>query len=459
MKKRHSIKARVTGWYASFLVLMVIIMFCALGYISHDMLQRDIKENLTYTVNSSLRDINVSGGELHIDNDITQTQNNIHILVYTENNFVVTGSLPAGVNENIPFIDGSVRVIKDDGNKFYVYDRALDDPTYRDVWVRGITSANLADADPAIAFMAGAFLVGLPLLILLACIGGYLITRRAFRPVSRIAETASSIEAGGDLSKRIGLDGGSNTKDEIYMLSSTFDSMLGRLQESFEAEKQFSNDASHELRTPLSVIMSQCEYALKNTESAEAAESFEVIYDQSKKMSSLTNKLLMIARADRGVLKPVIEDIDVSELTSVIVQEQEMVADEKDITIKSDIEGGITAQVDESMFIRIWNNLISNSIKYTDEGGLIEISLKSTGDQLVGIITDNGIGISEEDLPKIWNRFYRADPARSSDDGAGLGLSIVKLMIERLGGTITAKSVLGEGTEMSFTLPLIYAEQ
>lgn len=456
MRSKHSIKFRVTLWYVSFLVLIVLILFGALGYMSHKMIQNDIQTDLTSTVEYSMRDVEIVDGELHIDDDIVYTQNNVSLLVYTENNFIVTGTLPDGIKENIPFIDGQLRTIEDSGSKFYVYDKLINDASYDDVWVRGIISANVADADPVVSFMTKAFLIVLPLLILLASIGGYIITRRAFKPVGQIAETASGIEAGGDLSKRIGLKADNHTKDEIYQLSSTFDNMLDRLEQSFEAEKQFSNDASHELRTPLSVIMAQCEYALNEASTIEEArESMEVIYGQSHQMSALINKLLMIARADRGTLKLNIEEINVSELTSIAIQAHEDTAAERGINIHADIQPDIIAQVDESMFIRIWNNLISNSIKYGKDNGYIKIKLSVDDKIMAGSLCDNGIGISKENLPKIWNRFYQADPSRSDNTGAGLGLSMVKWIVEAHGGTIDAMSTLGEGTEIKFTIPVI----
>ena len=455
MRKQHSIKTRVTVWYVSFLVLIVIILFGALGYTGHTMMQDDIKGDLKHTVASSLHDVEIADGELHIDDDLIRTENSISVLVYTENNFIVTGSLPEGVNNEIPFIDGEIRLIEDGSNKFFVYDRLVSDPDYRDVWVRGITSANMADLDPAIDFMSKAFLVILPLLILIASIGGWRITRRAFRPVGQIADTASAIEAGGDLSKRIGLKAEEGSKDEIYQLSTTFDNMLERLESSFEAEKQFSNDASHELRTPLSVIMAQCEYAIENASTIEEARtSLDIIYGQSRRMSSLISKLLMIARADRGTLKPDFETVDVSELTQMVAESHEAMAEQRSITISCSIGPHIMAQADESMLIRVWDNLISNSIKYGREGGRIDISLVNKDGHFTGVIADDGIGISAEDLPKIWNRFYQADPSRSDGSGAGLGLSMVKWIVTEHGGSISAESEKGKGTRITFTMPL-----
>lgn len=455
MRSRHSIKTRVTAWYVFFLVLVVCLLFFILIYTSNRMIQNDVKGDLQTMVEYSLKDVEVSNGQLHIDNHMISYRDGISILVYKENNFIVTGSLPDNVQKEIPFIHGTVRTIEDNGNKFYVYDYLIDAPNYSDVWVRGITSANLKDSDPTIAWMSKAFLIILPLLILIAALGGYSITRRAFRPVAQIVGTVQGIEAGGDLSKRIDLDSSHHTKDEIHQLASTFDNMLDRLEDSFESEKQFSNDASHELRTPLAVIMAQCEYALQNEDTdKEALLSLEVIYGQSKKMTALINKLLLIARAERGTLKLHIEKINVSELTGMVLLEQELLAEEKEITIQSDIQPDLWAEVDESMFIRVLSNLISNSIKYGKVGGTTSIKLTAENGQLTGRVEDDGIGISAENLPKIWNRFYQVDPSRSREgSGAGLGLSMVKWIITEHRGTIDAESTLGKGSVFTFTLP------
>ena len=460
MRKRTSIKIRVTAWYVFFLILMVCVLFTALAITGDRVVQNGVKDNLKSIVEYSTKDVKITDGELNIDRDMINEKDGISIIVYKENNFIVTGTLPDGAENDIPFIDKEVRTVEDGDNKFYVYDYLIDAPDYSDVWVRGITSANLTDSDPALAFMSKAFFIILPLLILLAAIGGYFITARGFRPVAQIVETVRGIEAGGDLSKRIDLDGSRRSKDEIYQLASTFDEMLDRLEESFESEKQFSNDASHELRTPLAVIMAQCEYAMNSGKSPEETqEALEVIYGQSRKMSTLISRLLMIARADRGTIKLMLEKIDVSELTSMVAMEHEMQASEKNITITQDIEPGITAMVDESMFIRIWANLIINSIKYGKEHGNIHVTLSKDPQYLTGSVRDDGIGISSEDLPKIWNRFYQVDPSRNDSGSAGLGLSIVKLIVSQHGGSIHAESELNKGTEIIFKLPLNHMEK
>ncbi|MCB6993499.1 HAMP domain-containing protein [bacterium 210820-DFI.6.37] len=453
--KRFSIKVRVTIWYAFFLTLLVCLIFASLIYTSNRLVQGDIQGDLQAVVEDSLVDISIENGRLEIDDDMVNYRDGIYVLVYQENNFIVTGALPSGINSEIPFISDTVRKIRDSGKEFYVYDHLISEEDFPDVWVRGLTSADLTASDPAIVFMMRMFFILLPALILLAAIGGYSITKRAFLPVSQITETAGHIEAGTDLSQRIGLEYKTGSKDEIYRLSATFDRMLDRLERSFEAERQFSNDASHELRTPLSVIMAQCEYALKKTSTEdEARTSLEVILGQSKKMSALISQLLTLARADQGTFRLELEELNVSEVTRMVALEQEAFAAERGIELQQDIEPDLYAKVDESLFMRLWINLISNSVKYGKDGGFVRVVLKAGDGLLTGQVIDDGIGIPGDALLKIWDRFYQVNPSRSDGNSAGLGLSMVKWIVTAHHGQITADSAVGQGTRFTFTLPL-----
>lgn len=453
-QKRFSIKTRVTIWYVFFLVLLVSIVFFSLLYMSNRLIQSNIKSDLVTVVENSLRDVFVEGEKLEIDDDIVNYWDGIYVLIYQENNFIVTGELPEGIAHEIPFVADQVRRIEDSGKSFYVYDHPISTADSDDVWIRGVTKAGMAAADPGAAFMLKLFLICLPILMLLAALGGYSITKRAFRPVSQITETARGIADHTDLSQRIGLGAEGHSKDEIYHLASIFDKMLDRLESSFEAEKQFSNDASHELRTPLSVIMAQCEYALKKADTLEDAQTaLEVILGQSKKMSALISQLLTLARADQGTIKLQLEELCVSDLTCMAALEQQGAAACRGIKIQQEIEPDIMWHVDETMFLRLWMNLISNSIKYGKEGGFVRVVLRQEDGQLLGQVVDDGIGISPEDLPKIWDRFYQANPSRNDENSAGLGLSMVKWIVSAHGGKVSASSVLSEGSEFTFLLP------
>ena len=295
------------------------------------------------------------------------------------------------------------------------------------------------------------FFVVFPFLLVVSALGGYLITKKAFDPIEKIRETAEKINEGNDLTKRIDIGKG---KDEISVLATTFDKMFDRLQNSFDREAQFTSDVSHELRTPISVISSQSQYGLKYLEiNEETRDIFENILDESKKMTNLISKLLMLARMDKGSQKLNVENTDMSEVVEMAAEMKMEKAQGKNITIKNYIKENLYADVDKSMIIRVLINLIDNAITYGKENGKIVIELFQNQDRIVCKVEDDGIGIAPEHVGKIWNRFYQVEPSRSGDN-SGLGLSLVKWIIDAHKGMINVESELGKGTVFKFELPL-----
>ena len=173
-------------------------------------------------------------------------------------------------------------------------------------------------------------------------------------------------------------------------------------------------------------------------------------------MSRLVNQLLQLALADRHKESLHLEEFDLSELTEMVAEEAQGLAESKAVTLTAEIEPGILVKADQTLMMRIWLNLLTNAVKYGRQQGQIWLTLKSDGKNAVGTVGDDGIGISAAELPKIWKRFYRVNTARSSgdDSGTGLGLAMVKWMVESHGGTVSAVSTLGAGSTFSFTIPL-----
>ncbi|MBR5229461.1 MAG: HAMP domain-containing histidine kinase, partial [Firmicutes bacterium] len=320
-------------------------------------------------------------------------------------------------------------------------------------WLRGVVSHN-ETLNVLYNVLRLSFWL-LPLLTFLTILGGFLITRRAFLPVQQIAQTAEEIGRSGDLSKRLNIGHG---EDEIHILANTFDTMFERLEKSFETERQFTSDASHELRTPVAVILAQSQYALELADTEEEyRESLEVIQRQSQRMHEIINQLLFFTRLDQGNEPVHKEACNISDFLEEIAADHVMASDGS-ITLRTDIQPDITAEIDRNLFSRMVNNLISNAYKYGKSGGHIDVSLARHGSQALLSVKDDGIGISRENLEKIWNRFYQVDPSRNEDSvkgGLGLGLAMVKQISTLLGGTIDVTSAEGEGTEFTFTIKII----
>ncbi len=315
--------------------------------------------------------------------------------------------------------------------------------TYPPVWVRGFINADAAKSAFDAITMTVIYI--LPAFIIIAAVGAYLISRKTMKPVENICRSAHEITDGTDLSKRIEME---KSAGEIYTLAETFNDMLARLQTSFENEKQFTSDASHELRTPLAVIKAECEYALSDNASEEdMLEALSSIDEQTDKMTKLVTALLTLSRTEQGDKRYKLEDTDLSELVKKTCAD---FVPAKNITLTADIEDNIIIPAQAQLISLMLENLLSNAVKYGRDGGHIEVRLKKDSG-IVFSVKDDGIGIKEEDLPKIWGRFYRADESRSRESGFGLGLSLVSQIAALHGGKVSASSVYGEGSEFTVT--------
>ena len=287
-------------------------------------------------------------------------------------------------------------------------------------------------------------------LVLLVALEGDWITEWAFAPVRKIARTAQHIAQSGDLQARIELGAG---RDEIYTQASAFDQMFDRPQRAFGNERQFTSDASHELRTPISVIIAQCEDALDSAQNLEQARAaLDTVLQQAQKMSALIAQLLTLARADSGRYHLQREQVDLSEMMQLIADEQRQYAAQRHIAIQTEIQPGLTLCADETLLMRMLINLVENGIRYGRDGGHLWLCLYAQGGQLLGEGQDDGIGIGPAHLERIWERFYQVDSARNgAAAGAGLGLSMVKWIVQVHGGTVDVRGTCGVGAR--FGLP------
>ena len=227
--------------------------------------------------------------------------------------------------------------------------------------------------------------------------------------------------------------------------------MISRLDDSFEAEKRFISDASHELRTPMSVIMAQTELTLEQDRSNEEYKSaIEVINRQGGRMNTLIDTLLDYTRLEQRADEYQMMPIDLSELVTDLCQDMKLIK-LKDITLEYDAEPGITVSGHKVLLTRMLQNLIDNAYKYGKDNGNIWVSLKDNKDNVVLSVKDNGIGISEKGVDKIFDRFYREDSSRTHQKrmayGYGLGLSMVKKIVEMHDANIRVISEEGQGSE------------
>ena len=319
------------------------------------------------------------------------------------------------------------------------------------LWARGINTAETLTTAEHLMFRM--LLIACPLLIAVALLVGYSITRRALLPVDEICRTADEIGSGMDLSRRIPEE---RARGEMRQLTDTFNHMFARLEESFAKERQFTSDASHELRTPIAVIRSQAEYALmEDVTKEERKEGLEIILKQSEQMSSLVSRLLTLARADSGKQALRREPVDLSLVAASAAEKIQEKAAGRKIRVQCSICPGLTVRGDAGSLDQVFVNLLENAAQYGNEGGQICLTVEQDGRTAVCRVEDDGIGIAPEHLDKIWNRFYRVDEVRGSENGnSGLGLSLVKWIVEAHQGTVSVESEPGRGSRFTVRLPL-----
>lgn len=313
-----------------------------------------------------------------------------------------------------------------------------------------IFGSSLAAVDVAMEKLAF-YLVGIGAgVVLTGLLVGWWLAGRALRPIADISAAAEKISEG-DLTKRINTD---ETKSELGRLAMLLNQTFERLHDTFEQQAQFTADASHELRTPVSVILAQTELALMRERAPEEyREALESCQRSGEQMKQVVNSLLELARMDSGESVMNLSPNYLEEVVEDAIRFVGPLAEQRSGEIIADLEE-INAMIDAPKIQQVVSNLLSNAIKHNSEGCKIHVTLKQDGTDAVLTVRDEGEGIPPEMLPRIFERFFRVDKARSRADGStGLGLSIVKAVIEAHGGTITATSTPGKGSEFIVRLP------
>ncbi len=294
-----------------------------------------------------------------------------------------------------------------------------------------------------------ALLLGVPVSLLIALIGGWALASRALAPVEDLRRTAQAITAT-DLRRRIGL----TRNDELGRLAQTLDDMIERLDTAFREQRQLTADVSHELRTPLSVIQAQTSLALKRERTPEEyAAVLDSIQEETDRMSRIVSDLLMLARAEAGQETLEHDPVRLDVIARWAVDHIHSRAQHKGVEVKL-LAHPVMVEGDSDRLRQLSLNLVDNAVKYTDPGGRItvKVAVKAGAAQLE--IADTGVGIDAESLPHIFQRFYRADWARARGEGSGLGLAIVQWIVDAHGGTVTVRSKPGEGSVFTVKLPL-----
>ncbi len=479
--KKLSIKTKIMIWFTAALLLISACTSAVNFSISREVLNKSIQERLITAVSANAQEIefynssseeqepqdfflSYNGGTLEIDDDFLDYNEGVFTALVDSQNNLIYGEMPIQLNEQEAFSFTSVGTLKRNGEKFYIYEKKLSGNNLDGLWLRGFISES--ENTNVLYNMVRILLWLAPVITVAAVLGGYIITRKSFMPIKTIDSAAREITESGDLSKRINIwgeesfkDGNFKSgKDEIQNLAITFNQMFDRLESSFESEKQFTSDASHELRTPLSVIKANCEYALKHGNTCEDfVDVLQTIDRQTDRASLLLNQLLFFARLNQKKAEITLSKLNLSTLVDSVCKDRQILL-KRGLNLKTDIATKIFVYANESLITRLLNNLIDNAVKYIGNGTTVQVSLYRNENSVFLSVKDDGIGISPENMDKIWNRFYMEDSSRSetAENSFGLGLSMVKEIAALHNGRMEVISKQESGSTFTLILPLSF---
>lgn len=441
--KKLSVKFKITVWLTILTAVVATLLLVFMLSISNSVIFQTAMRQLSDTMHSNITKVSMNNGRLNLNEGFSFYQNGTTTLIYSKSEALLAGQLPVSFTAPEKFENGSTRMVTSGSEQYLVMDLWLPLGWDNGLWVRGLMEA--PGQQSGTRNLIWVVIATLPVFILMGGLGGYLIVKKAFKPLDKISSAVTAINEAKDLKARIGLP---EAGDEFTKLSSRFDSMFERLEQSFETEKQFTADASHELRTPLAVINSACEYAEKYDETPEERlETIVMIHRQAQGMTKLISQLLSMTRLEQGTELLNKEPFNISELVCHIC------------TLQSpnmpllEVEDDIIVEGDKGLLSRLLTNLLENAFKYSKNSGRVVVCVCANQGECQISVRDDGIGIPLDMQEKIWQRFYQVDPARS-EGGAGLGLSMVSQIAKAHGGYMTLTSAPKLGSCFTLHLPI-----
>lgn len=476
-----SVRARLTLWY-SIVLGLVLILLAVLTYFLywHNTSQRtdssmsELADAFVTTFNAELADekgpdaVKSAAREAMLEHRFRST---FFVLLDSPENVIESSlELPRiGAAKELPAPDffssesfrallvaasnpGGLRTINGQKHGFRALARPLD------VGGRTYTLVVLQSLHPQMEMMEdirNTFLWAIPMALVLATLGGYFLARKSLAPVSAMATQARGMGAA-NLHNRLVV---SNERDELGQLALTFNQLLERLETSFEQQRRFMADASHELRTPVAILRGETEVTLSQAERTpgEYRETLAILRDESQRLAHIIEDLFTLTRADAGQYPLTLRDAYLDEIAAEALLRARSLALGKNITLTSAIEPDLAIRADEALLGRMLLNLLDNAIKYSPPGSTVCLACSRRVDHYLVGVTDNGPGIPAELQPRIFERFFRADKARSRSEsdtgGAGLGLSIARWIAEAHHGRLELTRSDSSGSSFTATLP------
>jgi heavy metal sensor kinase len=457
------LRARITAWYFTVLV----VAFAAFAWISDIGFQHSIETTVNDASRASLESIQrVLARTAHKGTpEVKEELNELAGLWADAALLDVSDAADQTIFQSPPFTKAFPPLPPVDGAQVTFFTTNLDRLQYRIAMraaeINGQTfhvraAIPTEPFDQALDRFRIILKVTLPFLVILASLTGYWLSGRALAPVGEIIKTARGIGVQ-NLSARLAVP---PANDELRRLSNTLNDMLGRIESAVNRIKQFTADASHDLRTPVALIRASAELALRRSRTEdEYRESLSRILASAEETTHLIENLLVLARADAGAADLHFESVELVSQLKKIAEEAGILTAAKGILFTKELPAHpVRISANPAAIQRLFLLVLDNAVRYTPAGGRIELVLSNGAGNARIEIRDTGIGIDSKDLPHVFERFYRADQARSRESGgSGLGLAIALWIVEMHGGSIDAQSMLGSGTTFRIFLPLASA--
>lgn len=412
----------------------------------------DIRQSLERVAYKNLKEIQVdASGRISYKEDFVLAEGDIHFLVLDADGQLVFGTYPQGCPQDLPVSVKKMHQVTSDGDEFYIRDMRKHYNGNYSVCMRAI----VRKSDAYSRYQTLEYLAYISILVVsgITIFCGMLLSRHISGSLKGMCRSAEMIGQNLNMSSRMEYDG---RFYELAVLTQANNRMLDRLEETFHQQEQFTSDVAHELRTPVAVMTAQCQYAHgKKVSQEEYREAFEVIERQSLKIGEIISRLLELSRLDYDRRQIEKEDVDLPELVESVCEDlQQKYEDSLQLRLQL---APVHAVGDISLVMIAIQNLITNAVRYSKAATPIEVETGIRGEMAFVSVKDYGAGISEEDLPHIFKRFYKADKSRNSR-GYGLGLPLTMKIAQKHGGTVLAESKQGEGSIFTLVLPCAGAD-
>lgn len=433
------------------MAIMAIVMLLSIHLLSNAAIDSEIKKELRKRMELNLQNISFSeDGKAEFSENFQYRSDGVDYVVIRKNGQVISGEYPKEIMDKI--LDYRVRnnlsfSFSCNGETYYVRDIRVGKMGSRGAFIRGIIRKSDADSFYRSIEMISYISMAAILCVILFC--EMLLSRKISRELGNMCKIAERIGSDLDMSQRMRED---NRFYELAVLAQANNRMLDQMEKTLGLQEQFASDVAHELRTPVSVMLAQCHYSMEKEEGKDAAsrEALEVFYRQSKKMDSLIMQLLDLSRLDQNRMQLQDEMLDLVEIAQSVCEEWQEKA-ENGIRIRTSLKEAI-ATGDMNLIFIVISNLVSNAVKFSHPDGTVDVSTGLRDGFAYVQVEDYGIGIEEQDLNHVFDRFYRCDKSRNAE-GFGLGLSLSEKIAEKHGGKITVSSVSGRGSVFTLYLP------